>query len=328
MNYLRKVSYQRAIVNRITFAPQFPFWQIIGGAIAILLFQLVIFSQAPNITTTEDQQTLIINGNSEDKIYIFGKNIIVKQQAKEVFVFGGNVIIEGKVEGDVGTIGGSVIQKENAYIGGDVIVLGGTYQPETQKPLRSAEKETVIIGIFEEELRDFAQNPTTVFSPTFTWGFLAQRIISILFWFLISFVLVTLSPGAISRAVARFQLSTLKIVGIGFSGFLLTTIGIMLSVAFLPGYLSGVISLMMLILLFLAYVFGRVALQVSTGKLLQKYLLPENKHSETLAILLGVVAWTIILSIPYIWIFALLLLFSVSIGVVFTAKAKNNWQNI
>ena len=323
-----KVSYQRAIDNRITLAPQFPFWQFIGGAIAILLFQLVIFSQAPNITTTEDQQTLIINGNSEDKIYIFGKNIIVKQQAKEVFVFGGNVIIEGKVEGDVGTIGGSVIQKENAYIGGDVIVLGGTYQPETKKPLRNAEKETVIIGIFEEELRDFAQNPTTIFSPTLTWGFLAQRIISILFWFLISFVLATLSPGAISRAVARFQLSTLKIVGIGFSGFLLTTIGIMLSVAFLPGYLSGVISLMMLILLFLAYVFGRVALQVSTGKMLQKYLLPENKHSETLAILLGVVAWTIILSLPYVWTFALLLLFSVSIGLVFTAKAKTNWQNI
>jgi len=325
---LGKVSYQRAIVNRITLAPQFPFWQFIGGAIAILLFQFVIFSQAPNITTSEDQQTLIINGNSEDKVYIFGKNIIVKQQAKEVFVFGGNVIIEGRVEGDVGTIGGSVIQKENAYIGGDVIVLGGTYQPETQKPLRSAEKETVIIGIFEQELRDFAQNPTTVFSPTLTWGFLAQRVISILFWFLISFVLATLSPGAISRAAARFQLSTLKIVGIGFSGFLLTTIGIMLSVAFLPGYLSGVISLMMLILLFLAYVFGRVALQVSIGKMLQKYLLPENKRSETLAILLGVVAWTIILSVPYIWIFSLLLLFSVSIGLVFTAKAKTSWQNL
>ena len=296
---------------------------------AILLFQIVIFAQtSPNITTTEDQQTLIIEGNADTQVFSFGKNVIVKQQAKEVFVFGGNVTIEGKVDGDVATLGGSVVQKENAFIGGDVIVLGGTYQPETAKPLRNAEKETVIIGIFEEELRNFAQNPSTIFSPTLTWGFLAQRIVSILFWFLISFFFTTIAPGAISRAVARFQLSSLKIVGIGFSGFLFTTIGIMLSVAFLPGYVSGIVSLMLIILLFLAYVFGRVALQVSTGKLLQKYILPESKHSETVAILLGVIAWTIILSLPYIWTFALLLLFSVSIGLVFTARAKNGWQNV
>lgn len=309
--------------------PQIPFWQFIGGAIAILLFQFVILAQkTPNITTSDDQQTLTIEGNSDDKVYIFSKNVIIKNSVKEVFVFGGNVTIEGKVDGDVGTIGGSVIQKENAFIGGDVIVLGGTYQPETQKPLRNAEKETVIIGIFEEELREFAQNPTAVFSPTLTWSFLVQRVLSVLFWFLISFTFTTISPGAVSRAVARFQLSSLKILAIGISGFLFTTIGIMLSVAFLPGYLSGIISLMTLFLLFLAYVFGRVALQVSFGKLLQKHLLSESKHSETLAILLGVIAWTIILSIPYVWTFALLLLFSVSIGLVFTARAKNSWQNV
>lgn len=322
------MSYLNTTINRFTFAPQFRLWQLIGGAIAILLFQFVIFSQTPNITTSDDQQTLIIEGNSEMQVYTFGKNVVVKQAAKEVFVFGGDVTIEGRVEGDVGTIGGSVIQKENAYIGGDIIVLGGTYHPAAQKPLRSADKETVIMGIFEEELRNFAQNPTAVFSPTLTWGFLAQRILSILFWFLISFAFTTISPGAVSRAVARFQLSTLKIVAIGISGFLLTTIGIMLSVAFLPGYLSGIISLMTLLMLFLAYVFGRVALQVSSGKLLQKYFLPENKHSETMAILLGVVAWTIILSVPYVWTFALLLLFSVSIGLVFTARTKNGWQKV
>ncbi len=293
----------------------------------ILLFQLIIFAQAPNITTSDDQKTLIIEGNPDTQVFSFGKNVIVKQSAKEVFVFGGDVTIEGKVDGDVGTLGGSVIQKENAFIGGDVIVLGGTYQPETQKPLRNPGKETVLIGVFEEELRNFAQNPTEVFSPTLSWGFLAQRILSILFWFAISFAFTTISPGAVSRAVARFQLSTLKILAIGISGFLFTTIGIMASIAFLPGYLSGIIGLMTLFLLILAYVFGRVALQVSFGKLLQKQLLPENKHSETLAILLGVIAWSIILSIPYLWTFALLLLFSASIGLIFTARSKNSWQN-
>ena len=43
---------------------------------------------------------------------------------------GGDVIVEGVVEGDVATIGGSVIQKAGSRIGGDVIVLGGTYRSE------------------------------------------------------------------------------------------------------------------------------------------------------------------------------------------------------
>jgi hypothetical protein len=320
------VSYLNATINRFSFS-QIPFWHLFCGTLVLLLFQLVIFAQTNGITTSDDQKTLIIEDAKDSEILSFGKNVIIKQHAKGVFAFGGDIIIEGKVDEDVAVIGGSITQKEGAYIGGDVIVWGGTYQPETQKPLRNPEKQTVIIGVFEEEFRNFAQNPTQLFSTELTWTFLLWRILSILFWFGISFAFTTISPGGISRAVARFQLSTLKVLAIGMSAFLLTTIGIMAGVAFLPGYLSGIIGLMTLFLLMLAYVFGRVALQVSLGKLLQKNFLPESKHSETLAILLGVIAWTIILSIPYVWIFALLLLFSASIGLVFTARSKISWQN-
>ena len=292
----------------------------------ILLFQCFIYAQTNGISTSEDDKTLIIEDAKDSEILAFGKNVIVKKHAKGVFAFGGDIIIEGRVDEDVAVIGGSVTQKEGAFIGGDVIVWGGAYRPEIQKPLRNAEKETIIISVFEEEFRNFAQHPTQIFSTELTWTFLLWRILSILFWFGISFAFTTISPGGISRAVARFQLSTLKILAIGMSGFLLTTIGIMASVAFLPGYLSGIISLMVLLLLILAYVFGRVTLQVSLGKLLQKHLLPDSKHSETLAILLGVITWTIILSIPYVWTFVLILLFAASIGLVLTARAKNTWQ--
>lgn len=293
----------------------------------VTLFCGVVLSQTPRVSETSDDQTLIIEGNQNTPIFAFGKNVIVARGAKEVLVFGGNVTIEGRVEGDVGTIGGNVIQAENSFIGGDVIVLGGSYQPARENAQRVEGRETVIIGVFEEELRDFAKNPSSIFSPALSWSFFGQRLLSVLFWFLISFVATTISPGAISRSVARFHLSTLKIVAIGISGFLATTLGIVLSVSFLPGYMSGVIGLMMLFLLMFAYVFGRVTLQVSVGKLLQKHLIPESMHSETFAILLGVAAWTLILSVPYIWTAALLLLFSVSIGLVFTARAKNGWRS-
>jgi hypothetical protein len=147
-----------------------------------------------------------------------------------------------------------------------------------------------------------------------------------LFWFIITFAVTTISPGGISRAVARFQLSNLKIVAIGIGGLVASTVGIVASVSVLPGYLGGVIGLMMLFLLFLAYIFGRVALQVSLGKFLQRHLIPDSKQSETIAILLGVVAWTLILSVPYLWTLALIVLFSASIGLVLTARSGNSWN--
>jgi hypothetical protein len=83
---------------------------------------------------------------------------------------------------------------------------------------------------------------------------------------------------------------------------------------------------MMLILSLLAYVFGRVVMQVSIGKLMQKSLFPGYGSSETLGIFLGVVIWTVLLSLPYLWPFALFSLFVAGIGLVLTARSKTTWQ--
>jgi hypothetical protein len=77
----------------------------------------------------------------------------------------------------------------------------------------------------------------------------------------------------------------------------------------------------------LAYVFGRVALQVTIGKLFLKHLVSDRNRSETLAIFTGVLFWTVLLSIPYIWTLALITLFAGGIGLVLTARAKRMWPN-
>jgi len=43
-------------------------------------------------------------------------------------------------------------------------------------------------------------------------------------------------------------------------------------------------------------------------------------------ILLGVIFWTIILSIPYLWMLAVVVLFVVGLGLVLTAKAPASWR--
>ncbi|HTK27150.1 MAG TPA: polymer-forming cytoskeletal protein [Pyrinomonadaceae bacterium] len=292
------------------------------------LFSLnVVVPAQTQLETSPDEKTLIVNDAPDMEVYAIGKSVIVKNRAKGVLAFGGDVIIEGRVEGDVAAIGGSIIQKENAYVGGDIIVFGGSYKPEAREPLREKGKETVMFGAFEEELRDLAQNPSQILAPTFSLAFLAQRLLSVLFWFVVTLAVATIAPGAVSRSVARFHLSTLKVVAIGFVGFVLTTISVIVGLRFLPDYLSVILGLMVLALLMLAYVFGRVALQVTIGKLFLKHLVSDRNRSETLAILTGVLFWTVLLSIPYIWTLALITLFAGGIGLVLTARAKRMWPN-
>ena len=302
---------------------QIPLGQTLLGFVFFLLAVISIYAQTP-VISQPDEKTIVIE-NAQSEVFSFGKTVVVKGSSQGVLAFGGDIIVEGKVDGDVATIGGSIIQKENAFIGGDVIIFGGTYRPESKNPLRTTGKETVMIAVFEDELRNLTQNPSQIFSPSFSPAFLAQRILSILFWFVLSLALTTISPGALSRAIARFSLSTLKIIAIGFFSFLGTTVGVMACLNFLPNYINAIVVFMVFLLLILAYVFGRVALQLIVGKQLQKQFLPESKQSETLAILIGVIVWTIFLSVPYLWAFALLALISASIGLVLTARTSV-WQ--
>jgi hypothetical protein len=289
-------------------------------AFCVSIFGFAAFSQSSPIISG-DQEQVIIEGASEHETFSFGKTIIVKGSAKEVLVLGGDIIVEGSVTGDVATIGGTIYQKRGGSIGGDVIVLGGSYKSDDKDPIREPGKKTIVYAGYEQELRNIMQNPTQIFASDYSPTFFALRILAVLFWFIISLGLTTISPGGISRFVAKIQLSTLKIVGIGFLGIVLCTIGVIFALGFLPSVLSTIIGLMVLFLLILAYVLGRTTLQVVFGKWLQKKLVPEKWQSESLSLLIGAFVWTVLLSIPFLWTLALVGLMSVSIGLVVTSRS-------
>lgn len=303
----------------------FPLRQMLGGILFVLFAGLTIFAQNA-ITVKPNENTVIIEDSPEMDVISVGKTVIIKKEAKGVLSFGGDVIVEGRVSGDVGTIGGTIIQKEDAFIGGAVMAFGGSYKPESRNPLRNPGAETVMYAGYEEELRSLSQNPSQIFSPEFTWAFVAQRFLLVLFWFVISFALATIAPGAVSRAIARVQISALKVSAVGISSFLAILLAAMISLKFLPDYVSAVVSLMLFVVLILSYVFGKTVLQISVGKRLQKQFMPEGKQSETIAILIGVVFWTVLLSVPYLWLLALIVLFSAGVGLVLTAHSTNVWQ--
>lgn len=299
------------------------------GIFTFLAIHNTVSAKAPEFGIDGDQ--IYVDDSPDTDVIAFGKKVIINKRAKSVFVVGGDVEINGDVEGSVGVIGGSVTQKKEAFIGGDVMVIGGSYKPEIDHPLRNAGKETVMLGIFEDEIRDFSRNPSNIFSPELSAAYIAQRLLSILFWFLISMGLVTIAPGGISRAVTRLKLSSLKVAVIGVLAMIsviigVAAIGVAASAGFLPNYLGGIVGLMALILLVLAYVMGRVTLHVIVGKYIQKHFFGEGLRSEAFAILFGVIAWAVILSIPYLWTVGVLSLFIAGVGLVLTAKATTNWS--
>ncbi len=282
---------------------------------------------SPQSAAESDESMLVVESSPDMEIISFSKNVVVRKEAKGVLVFGADVVVEGRVEGDVAAVGGSIIQREGSYIGGDVIVLGGKYSPDSNTPLRGENKQTVIFAAYEQELRDIARNPLELFAPSFTVGFVALKALSLLFWFIVSLAFTTIAPGAVSRAVSRLKLSSAKVIAFGFFTFIGANVLLFMALRNLPNSLNAVLVGMAIVSLTLVYVFGRVALHVSFGKLIQKYLLSDRNRSETLSVLLGVLAWTVLLSVPYVWIFALLALLSAGIGLVLTAQPAASWKS-
>lgn len=286
----------------------------------VIAIAAVFGSAQVQVTGSPDAEILEIDDAPEMQVISFGKTVIVKQRAKAVLSFGGDVVVQGNIAEDVGVFGGNVKQEAGSYIGGDVIVFGGTYLPDITGSGRVDGKKTIVYGVLEKELRDIGRDPTQLFAPAWTPMFLAQRLLSMIFWFTVSMLLITIAPGAFSRASSRLRLKPSTIAIFGLAGIFAAFLAVALSELLLPAYLAAFGQLMSFALLLLAYLYGRVTLQATIGRLFQKHFLPRFGQNETLAMFIGVFIWTVLLSIPYFWPVAVLALFVTGVGLSLTAR--------
>ena len=239
---------------------------------------------------------------------------------------GGDVIVEGVVEGDVATIGGSVIQRAGSRIGGDVIVLGGTYRNEGAPANRNPAAKTMMYAGYQQELRDMMRNPTGIFTPRWTPTYLGTRLFVVLFWFIVSLAFTAAMPGTISRGVARLQTTSLRVAAIGLIGVVVLFVSVPLCLWIMPETIGVVIGLLALLLLFVAGLFGRVILYAATGRWLQRKYVPVGKNSEAVALLLGTSFWVLLTSLPYVWLVMVAFILIVSFGLALTARYRVNWR--
>src|SRR5213078_386885 len=165
-----------------------------------------------------------------------------------------------------------VIQRAGSRIGGDVIVLGGIYHHGKAAPGRDPQSVTIMYAGYENELRHVMREPFSLLHPRLTPAFLGMRLLAVLFWFIISLALTSAMPNTVSRAVARLQLTSLRVAVIGVLGTIAVTIGVVSCLLVLPEIVGVVLSVMALLLVLVATLFGRVVIFAATGRWLQRQL--------------------------------------------------------
>src|SRR5436305_1389292 len=293
-----------------------------------LLIACIVAAQAnPAIEDPPgDSQARVIDGVSNTTVFGLCLSIRITGTVKEgAIAFGGDVIVEGAVDGDVAAIGGSVIQREGARIGGDVIVLGGIYHHGKAAPDRDPKSVTIMYAGYEDQLRQVMRDPFSLLHPQLSAVFLGTRFLAVLIWFVISIALVAVMPNTIGRAVTRLQLTSVRVALIGFLGLVAITAGVIGSLWVLPEIIGAAVSLMALLLAVVATVFGRVVIFAATGQWLQRRLLPRLR-SESVILLIGVTFWIILSSLPYIWPFVQAGLLVASLGLALTARYRIGWK--
>ena len=309
-------------------------WKLGNGKSPIVLNVLLIlllpfFSTSAQSTTDNhptDPQARVIDGVSNTTVFGMGQSIRITGTVKEgAIAFGGDVIVEGSVNGDVAAIGGSVIQREGSRIGGDVIVLGGIYHNDKKNSGRDPQSVTIMYAGYEDQLRHAMREPFSLLHPRLTPAFVGIRLLAILFWLIIALALTAAMPNTVSRAVARLQLTSLRVALIGLLGSIIITVGVFLCLLILPEIVGVLISLLALLLVIVATLFGRVVISAATGRWLQRRFLPRLK-SEAVVLLIGIAFWVVLASLPYIWPIVDAGLLVASLGLALTAHYRISWK--
>jgi hypothetical protein len=309
------------------FFPARAVWQMTLACFALLIAAIGAHAQSESHQSANDPEALIVEGIENGDVFGIGRSVVVRGSIKHgAMALGGDVIVEGTVEGDVATIGGSVIQREGSRIGGDVIVIGGAYHHGKSAPGRDPASTTVMYAGYEQELRHLARNPATLFAPQWSFYYLGWRLLAVLFWFVVSLALTAAMPATVGRAIARLQLTSVRVGLIGFLGSIVMTFGVLMVLRFLPTSVGALVGLTALLLLIVATLFGRVVINAATGRWLERRLLPEGKRSETGALFLGTAFWALILSLPYVWPLVTAGLLVASLGLALTARYRVGWK--
>jgi hypothetical protein len=192
----------------------------------------------------------------ENDVVQMGEDIVIERGEHvlgHVFAMGGSITVRGLVDDDVVAMGGDVIVEDGAQIRGDAVSIGGSVDkaPGATVLGSSVSLANVPAGIVGLQGLNFIGH-----------GFDAvNRIMGILFWLLIAWVLVVLTRERSRRIAGRIEAEAGRSLGYGLLGIMaiapatiavalaavllvVTIIGIPVAVLVLLGYILAVVALL------------------------------------------------------------------------------------
>jgi hypothetical protein len=181
---------------------------------------------------------------------------------------------------------------------------------------------------YEQELKEMMRNPTGLLAPRWSATYIGVRLLSILFWFVVSVGVTAAMPGAVGRGAARLQLTSVRVAIIGLLGAIVVGVGVGACLFLLPTPFSVLVGMMVWLFIIIAGVFGRVVLYAATGRWLQRRYSSLGKNSESVALLLGTVIWVTLSSLPYVWPFFVAVILVLSFGLALTAGRRSAWKKM
>lgn len=298
----------------------------VGGLLISVLFLVGVIHAQAAYEQPPSETPYVIEGSSDTMAYALGRSLRINGNVKNgAIALGGDVIVQGTVEGDVAAVGGSVIQLQGSRIGGDVMVVGGTYRHVDSTPNRNPAAMTIMYAGYEQELRNMMRNPKDLLAPRWSAAYIGFRLLAVLFWFIVSLAITAALPRTIGRGIARLQLTLGRVAIIGFIGALIIGAGVPFSLHYLPYMISVVVGLLALLLIFTAALFGRVIIYAATGRWLQRKYLKLGQNSESVALLLGTIFWITLASLPYVWPIVVAAVLVTSLGLALTARYRVGW---
>lgn len=283
--------------------------------VSLLYCSLPVCAQSPAA-----EPVIVRADETVSDIVVRGRPLhVVGQVNGSLLVLGSDAIIEGQVHGDATVIGGSIKQRNGGYIGGDVVVVGGDYiQTPEAKPL-NPQAQKIVIREYGDYLRETFQRPwRRLFLPQLSPLYVGQRILGLLFYFLIALLLLAIMPTQLNRAIHALKHRASQIGVIGLLSTMLFVVGLFLLVRTLPIEVAASLTLFASLLLLGVYFFGSLATHLLVGRWVQQRFRHGRDRSNINALLYGMAAFAVIFSLPIIGMLTTLGLAIISFGLVST----------
>lgn len=239
---------------------------------------------------------------------------------KSIVMIGGRLNLDGEVKEDVICFGSDVLVGKNAWIKGELLVIGGNLDRDTLSRVNGE------FFYFRFDLKKIESTLIPIISDSKTITFL--RILKIIFWLILTLVVLAIFPQKINQALEIFDRNVLKTGMIGlltFFAFLFLLI-VFIVLTFL---IIGIPLLLALIMsYFLILIFGRTVMFLYIGGKISNTFRATG-ISPSILLLIGVVFYSLLKFLPYAGplLLAIMNIIEIGIGVTFILRKRLTFKN-